>query len=427
MELRPWRWFSKSRSPEQLVTKSAGPYSLNQLGELFGSVVNESSVMKLEAFYSCVRDKSDTIGQLPLRLYQVDREGRRTQIQTGRTRRLFTQKPCDYMSMQDFNTMVVASIEIRGAFYAYKEFNDRGNVMSITPFRNQNNVHPAMDANGNVYYTYTTNDCKIKDPYRIEDLFIIKGITLDGYTPISPVYAQATLLGIAKTQDDSYQALQAGGITAQMALSTDTVFNDPDARQRLKDDFAKFRGPEGRKEIPIFEQGLKPISLQLTPQEAELLGQKDFTVKRISSMTGVPLHRINMYEGTMSKGVLPELDEAYMRNKLNPILVKIEVAFNELLPDGQKVEFNRKAFYQGSPWRLVEAVSLEMKSGAATVNEGREDLGREPVEGGDVFVIDSNNATYGTWEELPAVREQINGREANANANPPEGDENANG
>jgi len=411
MELRPWKWFGKDDQPNQsLETKS---YTLTELGQMFGSTVNETSAMKIEAFYSCVNDSAETIGQLPVRLYQSDRGNiSRTQIKSGRTHRIFTQQPCDYMSMQEFLEMGVASLKIRGAFYAYKERNDRGNIMSITPFRNQNNVHPAMDVNGNVYYTYTTNDGKIKDPYRIEDLFIVKGLTLDGYTPIRPVYYQSTLLGIADAQDESYKQLQEQGIMSQMALSTDGMFSDPEARQRLKDDFNKFRGAAGIKEIPIFEQGLKPVSLKLSPQESDLLGHKDFTVRRVANMVGVPLHRINMNDSKYAKGVVPELDEAYMRNNLNPILRKFEEAFNDMLPENQSVEFNRNAFYQGSPWRLVESVEREVKGGLSTINEGREDLGREPVEGGDVFAVDNNNVTYGTWNELPSIREQINGRAA---------------
>ena len=157
---------------------------------------------------------------------------------------------------------------------------------------------------------------------------------------------------------------------------------------------------------------MKPVNLKLSPQESDLLGHKDFTVKRVANMVGVPLHRINMNDSKYSKGVLPELDEAYMRNNLNPILRKFESAFNDMLPDNVTVEFNRKAFYQGSPWRLVESVEREVKGGLATINEGREDLGREPVDGGDVFAVDNNNVTYGTWTELPSIREQINGRAA---------------
>ena len=399
----PFAKKGKSGFPK-LRTKT---YSLEELGRQLNRTITETGALQIEAFYSCVKDASETVGQLPVRLYETDKTGGRKQIRGGRTHRIFTQQPCEYLPMQGFLEMLVTSLKVRGAFYAYKQRNDRGNIMAIIPFRNQNNVHPAMDVHGNVYYTYSTNDHTVGQPYMVDELFIIKGTTLDGYTPIHPVYAQATLLGIADAQDDSYKALQTDGITAQMALSTDGLFNDVDARQRLKDDFAKLRGAEGHKEIPIFEQGLKPISLKLTPQESEMLAHKGFTVNRICAMTGVPPHRIAQGDGKHTKGVIPELDEAYMRNNLNPILRKVETAFNKMLPDGIEIEINRKAFYQGSPWRLIEAVEKEVKGGLATINEGREDLGRERVEGGDVFAVDNNNVTYGTWEELPGIREQI--------------------
>lgn len=400
-------------------TISAGAITVDMLGA--GSrVMTPTKAMKVEAFYSCVRDKSETIGQLPVRLYKRNPDGSREQVRSGRTWRLFTQQPCPYLTMQGFKEMMVASLETRGAFYAYKERNDRGNIMAIIPFRNQGGVNPAMDQNGNVYYTYVTNDNKIRDPYRVEDLVIVKSLTMDGFTPISPVMYMATILGIADSQEESYKELQENGITAQMALATDNSFNDPNAIKRLKEDWQEFRGPGGRKSIPVLEQGLKPVSLKLTPAESDLLNHREFSVSRISSMTGVPLYRVGLVEAS-AKSTLSDLDEFYMRNKLNPQLIKFENAMNSLLGDEYYVQVDRKAFYAGSPWRLIEHVEREVKGGLATINEGREDLSREPIKGGDVFVVDSNNCTYGRWDELPSIREQINnGRTAGGSDNKPE-------
>lgn len=364
--------------------------------------------MKVAAFYNAVQDKAETIGQLPIKMYRRLADGSREEIKKGRYYNIFTQKPCDYMTMQGFLEMMVTSLETNGAFYAYKELNDRGNVMSIIPFKNQRNVTPSMDSYGNVYYTYTTNDGRTRDPYAIEDLVIIHKFTRDGFTPILPIIYQGTLIGIAKSQDESYHELQQNGITSQMGLATEAFFNDPDAINRLREDWGpqgKFRGPGGTRRVPIFENGLKPVKLSLTPQESDLLNNKRFTAEQIYSMVGVPEYRLKLDK--VSAGVLPELDEYYMRNKLNPILRKFEAAWNDFLPEGMYVEVNRKAFYAGSPWRLVEHVEKEVKGGLATINEGREDLGRERVDGGDVFAIDNNNVTYGTWPELPALREQI--------------------
>lgn len=403
------RWFGKS----EVKALSDGAITVDMLGAQNNGVITESKAMKIEAFYSCIRDKAETIGQLPLKLYKVTNKSRE-QLYSGRYKRIFTEQPCSFMTMQGFLEMLVATYERHGAFYAYKVYNDMGDLAELVPFFNQSSVRPGADVNGRVYYTYVTNDGK-PIVARAEDLFIVSMFTMDGYTPVSPIVQCATLLGIADAQEESYKDLQTNGITAQMALSMDGFFKDDAAAQRLKDDWTKFRGPNGRKTMPILEHGLKPISLKLTPQESELLGNKEFTVTRICRMTRVSPHRVGLGRADGTKSTVMELDEAYMRDSLNPILVKTEYAINAITPAGYKVEFNRKAFYAGSPHRLVEAVEREVKGGLASINEGRIDLGRETIEGGDVFAIDNNNVTYGLWPNVAELQAQLYGQRNPAN------------
>lgn len=402
--------FFKSAKPptDDIEVKSAGAYTLDDIAKkMFNGT--SSFPLNIEAFYSCVRDKAETIAQLPLNLYKTTKTTRERQLQ-GRYHRIFTQRPCEHMSFQEFMEMLVLSVETYGVFYAYISRNDLGEVMEIVPFANQRNVSPRMDVNGVVYYTYSDNAGKPVIAALPEDLFIIRMMTTDGYNVVSPIRHQARLLNIAGAQDDNWYDTQTNGITGQMALKTELAFKDPNAAERVRDDFTNMiRGKNGNKKIPILEQGLTPISLKVTPKDAELLGNKEFTVNRICRMTRVPLHRIGAATSD-SKATPAELDEAYMRDSLNPYLVKVEHAINRLLPSGLMVEFNRKAFYAGSPWRLVEAVEREVKGGLASINEGRIDLGRETIEGGDIFAIDNNNVTYGQWTEVKEIQEQLYGQ-----------------
>jgi HK97 family phage portal protein len=405
-------WFSAGG--ESVDTKSSESFGIDVLGKFSSLFITESKAMKIEAFYSCVRDKAETIGQLPIKLYKTSRNARELVLQ-GRNHRIFTQRPCDYLTMQQFLEMAIACYETNGVFYAYLARNDRGEVMEVIPFANQRNVCPMMDVNGVVYYTYSTNDGKPVIAAYPEDLFIISMFTTDGYRPVRPIEACAQLLNIANAQDDAYESLQTNGITSQMALKTEQVFNNPGAQERLREEMKKMRGAKGADFIPVFEQGLTPISLRLTPKDAELLGNKEFTLNRICRMTRVPPHRTGIASDPGTKSTVAELDEAYMRDSLNPILVKLEYAFNALLPDGMRIEFNRKSFYAGSPWRLVEAVEREVKGGLASINEGRIDLGRETIEGGDVFAIDNNNVTYGLWTDIKEIQAQLYGQANNQN------------
>ena len=392
---------SQKASDGSIVIDVAGMRNLGVYGSDMSS--------KIEAVYACLRDKSETIGQLPIKLYETPLKKSRVQVKTGRLHRLFCEKPCDYLTFQSFMEMLVVSLERFGAFYAYVERNDRGNVMSIIPFRFQGNIRPNMDVNGVVYYTYLRNDGKPGDPYRAEDLFIIKNFTFDGYTPISPLVQNARLMGIADAQEETAFESNTDGITARMYASTDQIFKDDNAIARIKEQFKEMRGPSGAKSTPVLEQGLTLHSLKLTPVETELLKNREFTVNRICRIFRVPVHRVGVASTNTGTGDVFDLDEAYMRDSLNPILVKVEKALNTLLPTGHELEFDRNAFYAGSPWRLAEKVEKIVKGGLKSINEGRIALGDEPVEGGDVFAIDNNNVVYGSWDKLESMQERLYG------------------
>lgn len=401
-----WPW-SKTQKTEG---KSATLTLDDIVRQVNGGDLPVSLALKIEAVFACLRDKSETVGQIPVKMYRKGAAKKaREEINSGRNYRIFCEKPCDYMTMQSFMEMLVVSLERFGAFYAYVERNDLDAPMALIPFVYQGNIHPAMDVAGNVYYQYVKNDGTLGDAYRLEDLFIIKGFTLDGYTPVSPLVQTATMLGIANAQESSQLETQSKGITAQMALSTDQVFKDTNMKQRLKDEWDEFRGPSGRTKIPIFEQGLKPVSLKLTPAETELLKNREYTVNRICRAFRVPIHRVGVASTNTGTGNIFELDEAYMRDSLNPILKKVETALNALLPNGFEVEFDRNAFYSGSPWRLLQHIEKAVKGGLMSVNEGRNALGMEPVEGGDIFAIDNNNVVYGFWNELEQMQERLYG------------------
>lgn len=400
-----WPWGKN----QKIEGKSATLTLDDVLRQANGGDLPISLSLKIETVFAALRDKSETIGQIPLKMYRkgTDKKGRE-EVKSGRNYRIFTQKPCEYMTTQTFIENLVVSLERYGAFYAYIERNDLGAPMSIVPFRFQGNIHPSMDVQGRVYYQYVKNDGTIGDAYNLEDLFIVKGFTLDGFTPVSPLVQNARLLGIANAQEETAFETQTDGITARMYGSTPNSFKDDNKIARLQEQIKTLRGPKAVSSIPIFEEDLKFHSFKLTPAETELLKNREFTVNRICRVFRVPIHRVGV-TGTGAGLDIEKENEEYLRSSLNPILVKVEKALNALLPSGYEVEFDRNAFYAGSPWRLVEHVERGVKGGLYSINEGRNALGEEPVEGGDVFCVDNNNVVYGSWNELDSMQERLYG------------------
>ena len=400
-------WFDWLRRNQKTEGKSATLTINDVVRQVNGGDLPISLSLKIETVFAALRDKSETIGQLPIKLYETSKKGRK-EIKSGRVHRIFCERPCDYMTMQTFMENLVVSLERFGAFYAYIERNDLGSPMSIVPFRFQGNIHPSMDVSGRVFYNYVKNDGTIGDAYNLEDLFIIKGFTLDGFTPVSPLVQNARLLGIANAQEETALETQTDGITSRMYGSTPNGFKDDNKIARLQEQIKTLRGPKGSSAIPIFEEDLKFHSFKLTPAETELLKNREFTVNRICRVFRVPVHRVGV-TGTGAGLDIEKENEEYLRSSLNPILVKVEKALNSLLPPGYEIEFDRNAFYAGSPWRLVEHVEKGVKGGLYSINEGRNALGEEPVEGGDVYCVDNNNVVYSSWDKLEEMQERLYG------------------
>lgn len=370
--------------------------------------ISVNKAMTIETVFTCIRDKSETTGRLPVVLYDNSESERVVKVKDGRLHKLFTQKPNDFMTMQGFLEFMVASYELYGAFYAYYSNNDRGSLMEIIPFFHQQNVKPAMDHNGNVYYTYVTNDGKPNIVFGDDELFVINQFTLNGVTPISPIQYNAGLLNGTYETENTWNKLQSDGITSQFALKTDKSVSS-EAANRLKKDWKTFRGAPGVGNIPVLEDGMDIRSLKLSPKDTELLASREFSVNRICRIFRVPPERIGVPKSASSNQTMLDIDESYMRNGIEPILLKFENAANNKLRNlktNRFVRFNRKAFYNGSPHRMVAAVGDELKIGIASINEARIDLGRDPVEGGDVFAFDTNNLTFGRWDELDKINKQ---------------------
>lgn len=385
--------------------KSAPVYSIGMLGDLTGQkYISEHKALGVEAFFSCIQDQAGAIGSLPLKMYRMgvaDKQPER--VRSGQVFKALTERPNPYQTMQDFIEMLVLNYRTNGAFYAMPMKDDKGRIIELIPFANQMAVQAKMDLNGQVYYSYTTNDGKSTIVAWPEDLFIVKGMTVNGYTPVRPLTAQAQLMGIAINQEEGYATLQEEGITSQMALGTENLFDNNEARQRLREDFAQYRGAKGRKSIPILEQGLKPIPLNLTPAEMDLLNQRQFTVQRICAVTETMPHRIGA-ETIRRSDKIYELDEAQFK-KWNPLLVKIEHELTRVAGRYLSLKFDRNAFYAGSPVRLAESVERQFRNSLASLAEARESLGHEFVPGTEnIWCIDSNNITLGNLEDIMKMR-----------------------
>lgn len=400
-------------------TKAANnPYSdSNFFNHLLGSTkhagvqVNYSSAMRHQDVYTCVRIKSEALGQLPTKLYRKDGDGNTQEIMSGREYDIFTQKPNSYMTWQEFKEMYITSIELLGNFYAEVKRNRYGNVYEVLPFKHQNNVFVGMDVNGQVYYTYTTNDGKgkiTKVTYSANDIMHIKLNSDNGYLGLSPIKQTARTIGSAIAGEDHSSALFENGARPSGVLETDESFgDDEEAVSRLRKQWNEIHsGPGNSGKVAVLEYGMKFNSIQMSAVDAQLIEQRKYSREQISSIFRVPSHMLNDPSG-MKYNSIEHNNTAFFRDALMPLVTKLEFAISLMLPDNHYIKLDERVFVRGDRETQVKTVKEELTAGLISVNEGRELLGHDHIDGGDVFAVQTNNLTFGRYDELPGLKEQL--------------------
>ena len=423
MNINPANWFtSKSVKSELMETKGLLSKYQNEFGiPMFGGnnihagvKVTTNTAIETDIVYTCIRDKSESLGQLPL---VVKRSGKKLE-RGSREHRIFSMKPNDYMTTQDLLEMYVTNMELHGNFYMLPIMNKFGNIAEFVPFRYQNNIRPSMDTNGRVYYTYSTNDGKPKMAFAGNTLIHIKLNSLNGYEGLSPISAAAMTIGVAISQEQHIASLMEKGARPSGILTTDAVFKDPIAIQRLKEEWGKTHGGSNNSgKTAVLENGLKYQAMGLSPADSELIKQRVFSRIQLCGVFRVPPSRVGVVEAQKYNS-LEENNKSYLRDSLVPLITKFENAINNILPTSLTVEIDVSQYARGDRKSQVEALSAELKSGGIMISEMREDLGRPFVEGSDVFAIDTNNLTFGLLTDIPKLQAAALARENSANEKP---------
>lgn len=402
---------------EMLEIKSSNPYSDesflsgNSGGVVFAGVdVNYTTAMRHQDVYTSVRIKAESLGQLPLNLYRI-KDNIRYKIHSGREYNIFTQRPNKYQTWQEFIEFYVTIIELRGNFYAEVKRNKFGNVYEIVPFKNQDGISVNMDMYGNVYYTYSTNDNKSftsTKTYSDNDILHIKLNSLNGYVGMSPISHTAKAIAGAIAGENHANSLFKNGARPSGVLSTDEAFgDDTEAVERLRKQWSDMHtGSDNTGKTAILEYGMTYTPITMTAVDAQLVEQRKISREQIASIFRIPLHMLNA-ASAMKYNTIEQTNISFFRDALMPLATKLENNINQILPLNHVIKFDEKQFVRGDRKTQVSNITAEIKSGLISINEGRTELNYEPILGGDVFAVKTNNLHFGRWEDLDKIQQAM--------------------
>lgn len=326
--------------------------------------VNEISALKLIPVSRCISVLETACMQIPVDVMRgIDKLDSPSWLVTPDVENNVTQA--------EFIGQTVVSMALYGNAYwkIYKGQRGVSNLELIPPSW----VNIEQDTRGNL--TYSINGVKqSKDSIKHLKLWSVPG-DIYGQGPLqrhqSIIQAAVDLQNYA---DNWFKtaAVPTGTLTTSEFLSADIALANKKA----------FIESQQERSIAVLSSGLQYNSIALNPEEAQFLANQQFVTRQIANMFGVP----SMYLGLAVEGSgLTYTNGNEDRQKLyedglQQYIVRISQALTDLLPRGQRAEFNMTGFLRPNVLNRYQSYAIGLDKRFLTVDEVRESEGLPKIK-----------------------------------------------
>lgn len=387
--------FHKAAEPEADLTRSKSTTDYSDPVSNSGFYYTSLNDDKLSIVYGCIRIRSNTVAQLPLKVYRKLDKGREEAFDNIYWN-LLTRKPNGFQTPFQLWQWVVRQLDIHGNAYLKRIRNGLGQTIELWPLNAESVKVQINPETGKPLYTIQFKGTS--EIYTNEQIIHFKGYSVDGIIGLSTVDTFRVLF-------DGYSILEEAG--TQIAKNTAKVPNYVTHPANVKDEELKrlkngwndgFRGENSGKTgwLPN-TYDVKQVPNGLSAQDAQYIEQKRFSAQRIAAdIFGIPQHQLGLSTSPTYSSV-EQMAIEFVSYTITPILVNIEQTLNDaFFADDPTlyVKFNTKSLLRGDDNSRRNMYQFFLTNGCMTPNQinDLEDNGIivPADQGGDTYVRQLN-------------------------------------
>lgn len=315
-----------------------------------GQAVTPEKALRVAAVFGCVRLRCTGPATLPLDIKRRIDERTRVDASNHSVYQLLRRKPNSWQKPNQFKRQMQANVLLRGNAYALKVPGaTRGRIQALLPLHPDRVETKQLD-DLSVVYDWTRKDGRTIR-LRQEEVFHLYGLTLNGYSGVTPLSYARESIGTALAMTEYAGRVLSKGARVSGSLETDKGLTDK-AWSRLKESVDEFRaGGDREGEFMILEEGLKYSKMSLTLADLQWIESQKLSWSEICMFYGVPPHMLGMTEKSTSWGTgLEEQRQGFLDFAVEDDLTMWEEGINVDLvvePDVY-ARFNRRAFVRGN-------------------------------------------------------------------------------
>jgi HK97 family phage portal protein len=322
------RFFKKS-IPEALI-----PLSVNTSAKWTHDFSEEGAIREgyqASAWvYACVKKRADSVASVPL-IVETLQKGEWVQSENHPLAKLIA-KPSTDFNTQELLKLIVSHLDLTGNSLLLKNRASSGRILELFPLMPQfaEPIPGKVDLIAGYRY---------KEPQVLHTEFKSDDVVHGYYTnPSNLRWGQSPLQAAGKAVDIDNEAKNFQKISFQNRGVTDGAFSidgEITAQQyaQLKEQIkSRFSGAANSR-LPLLLSNTKYISFGSTPAEMDFMTTRNFTMKEIAAVYGVPSELISGM-GDTNRASSEEVRKTFWMDTISPLLGEIAAMFNlQLVPD----------------------------------------------------------------------------------------------
>lgn len=360
----------------------------------------QNKALLLSAVYRSVECISDTIAQLPLKLYSIDAAGYKNEENNSELYDLLTKQPNSKMTAFSMMKAAVASILLTGNAYILirREANKVKDLLYIpSGFVNIVETPEKID--------YQIQGFKQLVPST--DIIHLKNISLDGVRGVSTLQYARISLGIATASENTANNFFKSGGAISGILSTANQLSSKQKEDVRQSWAAAYGSNNERNGIAVLDGNWQFQELSISPADAQLLESRKFNVIDIARFFGVPPTKLFDTAG-VNYNSLEMSQLAFLTDCIQPMLVKIEQEFEtKLFNRGERtmydVKFDTTMMLRTDKNTLGNYYKNMFNMGVYSPNEIRKALDMTAIANGDAHLAQVNLTTLENIAKLANI------------------------
>ena len=403
---------------EKRASKSTGgnPQSPSYwVQKLFGATgntaagvnVNEQSALSSTAIWRAVSLVSQTIGALPLHMYERDGNRAKNKAINHQLYKTMHDEPNPEQTAMEFREMLQAHALTWGRAHAEIQVDSRGKIRlwPITPDR----VEPmrTKDRDSLVYRVHLPDG-----GHRIllaDEIFTLKGLGYGLNSTYNVIQLFRESIGLTLAAEEFGARFFGNGATMGGILEHPGKLNEESFKHLKESMDERHKGLSNAHRLLILEEGMKYQEIAVPPDKAQYIETRRYQINDVARIIGVPPHKLaEMSQATFSN--IEHQTIEFVQDTINPWCVRWEQGLSrQLLSDTEKQKYffkhNLSGLMRGDFKTRMEGYSIGRQNGWLSANDIREMEDMNPVNNGDIYLIPLNMVSADQAAATPILAE----------------------